>query len=146
MRIAAKLCQLMASSDWYWLEVKYNNMDLLGDGGRLDPSSADPTKGVENCPFKFKWLLIHCHGYHRFHIICAHFNSDGLGSSAKDGIRGGKKSQQNSAGTRNQPRNKKNNLQNCCNVQLFLSTNGILSNIYRLKQIKHCCKEHKHKC
>lgn len=91
MRTAAKLCQLMASSDWYWLEVKCNNMDLLGDGGRLDPSSADPTKGVENCPFKFKWLLIHCHGYHRFHIICAHFNSDGLGSSAKDGIRGGRK-------------------------------------------------------
>lgn len=66
-------------------------MDLRGDGGGLDPSSADPTKGVENCPFKFKWLLIHCHGYHRFHIICAHFNSDGLGSSAKDGIRGGEK-------------------------------------------------------
>lgn len=108
----------MASSDSYGLEVKCNNMDLLVDCCRLDPSSADPTKGVENYPSKFKWLLIHCHGYHRFHIICAHFNSDGLGSSAKDKIRGRKK-QQNSADTRNHPRNKMNSLQNCCNVQYF---------------------------
>lgn len=86
-RNVVKLCQLTASSDSYCLEVKCNNMDVLVDCCRLDPSSAGPTKGVENYPFQFKWLLIHCHVYHGFHIICPHSNSDGLGSSAKDKIR-----------------------------------------------------------
>lgn len=146
MKNAVKLCQLMASSDSYWLEVKCNNMDLLVDCCRLHPSSADPTKGVENYPSKFKWLLIHCHGYHRFHIICALFNSDGLGSSAKDKIRGGgggnSRIQQTHAIT---PEIR----WTVCRIVAMYSIsfiNCIWLNIYWLQQMKHCWKEHKHNC
>lgn len=142
--LVEKWCQVgpnNGSSDSYWLEVTCTNMDVLVDCCTPDPSSADPTKGVENYPFK--WLLIHCHVYYRFHIICTHVNSDGLGSSAKDRITGGKKPAEFSRHTQS-PQKYDEEFAELLQCTVFLFINCILLNIYWLQQIKHCCKEHKH--